>query len=453
MFACELAGVTPDIMCLSKGLTGGFLPFAATLCSDEVHAAFLAPDRMRTLFHGHSYAGNPLGCAAALASLEIFEFEPVFDRIRTIERIHRERLPLLGDSPRVGETRMIGTIAAIELKTDDPGYLSDMKPVLYDFFIKRGLLLRPLGNVIYIMPPYVIQPDQLHYIYDVVAEANRTCRPTVASKRHSPITYPVVPAMRITTWNVNSIRRRIDAVHRWVEAQRPDVLCLQETRCTEDKFPRNVFASLGYTPSLLGQPTYNGVAILSRWPQMDVDTHPVRISGAGARSLAATIQGIRVINVYVPYGEAVGTSRFELKLEWLGRLKDALDASCPMPVVACGDFNVAPDDRDVYDPRGRHEKLICSTPERTHFDALLSGGTYVDALRCVTDEGELYTWWSHRVGAVEANRRLRVDHHRVHRSLAEDIESVTIDVEERRRAGSSDHAHVTLGPWPICHRR
>lgn len=171
MFACELAGVIPDIMCLSKGLTGGFLPFSATLCSEEIYSSFLAPDRMHTLFHGHSYAGNPLGCAAALASLEIFESEPVFDRIRTIERIHHERLPLLGQNPLVGDTRMIGTVAALELETDDPGYLSDIRPVLYDFFVSHGVLLRPLGNVIYILPPYVIQADELHYVYDVVSEA------------------------------------------------------------------------------------------------------------------------------------------------------------------------------------------------------------------------------------------------------------------------------------------
>jgi adenosylmethionine-8-amino-7-oxononanoate aminotransferase len=171
MFASDLAGVRPDIMCISKGLTGGFLPFAATLCSEEVYAAFLAPDRMHTFFHGHSYAGNPLGCAAALANLEIFESEPVFDRIRTIEGIHRERLPLLGESALVGDTRMLGTVAALELKTEDPGYLSEVRPLLYDFFLSRDVLLRPLGNVIYILPPYVIQPDQLHYIYDVVAEA------------------------------------------------------------------------------------------------------------------------------------------------------------------------------------------------------------------------------------------------------------------------------------------
>jgi adenosylmethionine-8-amino-7-oxononanoate aminotransferase len=169
MFAS--AGVAPDILCLSKGLTGGFLPFAATLCTEEVHAAFVVRDRAQTFFHGHSYAGNPLGCAAAIANLEIFEFEPVFDRIRAIERIHRERLPLLAAQPLVGDVRTIGTVAAVELDTPDAGYLSGVRSGLYQRFIDRGVLLRPLGNVIYILPPYVISPEELHRVYDVITES------------------------------------------------------------------------------------------------------------------------------------------------------------------------------------------------------------------------------------------------------------------------------------------
>lgn len=171
MFACERADVAPDLMCLSKGLTGGFMPFAATLCTSRIHEAFAFADSARTFFHGHSYTGNPLGCAAAVANLEVFETEPVFDRIRSIERIHQERLPLLAGQGLVGDLRMIGTVAAIELETPDPGYLSDIRPKLYRYFIDRGVLLRPLGNVVYILPPYVIQPDQLHHVYDVVNDA------------------------------------------------------------------------------------------------------------------------------------------------------------------------------------------------------------------------------------------------------------------------------------------
>ena len=171
MFACERASVVPDMMCLSKGLTGGFLPMGATICTDFIHEAFYAPDRSRPFLHGHSYTANPLGCAAAIANLEIFETEPVFERIANIERIHRERLSAFKQHPAVADVRMIGTVAALELDTDDPGYFSELRSVLYDFFLERGILLRPLGNVIYVLPPYAITSDQLHQVYDVITES------------------------------------------------------------------------------------------------------------------------------------------------------------------------------------------------------------------------------------------------------------------------------------------
>ena len=171
MFACELAGVVPDIMCLSKGLTGGFLPLAATVCTDSIHEAFVSTDRGRTFFHGHSYTANPLGCAAAIANLQVFDAEPVFERIAGIQKVHEERAPIFKNHPAVGDVRMIGTIMAIELEASDPGYFSELRPALYDFYLSKGILLRPLGNVVYILPPYVITADQLHYIYDVIAES------------------------------------------------------------------------------------------------------------------------------------------------------------------------------------------------------------------------------------------------------------------------------------------
>ena len=171
MFACELAGVVPDVMCLSKGLTGGFFPLAATVCTSKVHESFYSADRSHTFFHGHSYTANPLGCAAAIASLKIFETEPVFERIGAIEKIHRERAPILAKHAGVADTRMIGTVMAVELKAGDPGYFSQLRPWLYDFYLSKGVLLRPLGNVVYILPPYVITPEQLHYVYDVIAES------------------------------------------------------------------------------------------------------------------------------------------------------------------------------------------------------------------------------------------------------------------------------------------
>ncbi len=171
MFACQLADITPDLMCLSKGLTGGFLPLGATLVKSRIHDSFAGADPARTFWHGHSYTGNPLACAAAVASLEIFRTEPVFERINSIAEIHAERLSRLANLASVGNTRQIGSVAAIELCADDAGYLSALRPKLYKFFLDRGVLLRPLGNVIYILPPYCIASADLNRIYDVIEEA------------------------------------------------------------------------------------------------------------------------------------------------------------------------------------------------------------------------------------------------------------------------------------------
>ena len=172
MFACEQEDVVPDFLCLGKGLTGGYLPMAATLTNDGIYKSFLGPyHAARTLHHGHTYSGNPLACAAANASLKIFETEPVFERIRRIETIHGERLSRLADHPAVAEVRRLGDIGVVELTSDAPGYLSSIRDRLYAFFIERGVLLRPLGHVIYVLPPYVIQSADLHRVYDVIAEA------------------------------------------------------------------------------------------------------------------------------------------------------------------------------------------------------------------------------------------------------------------------------------------
>jgi adenosylmethionine---8-amino-7-oxononanoate aminotransferase len=171
MFACERAGVVPDIMCIAKGITGGFLPLAATITTDRVHDAFRGTDRSRAFFHGHSYTANPIACAAANANLQIFDSEPVFERIAAIERAHMARLPAFAAHPCVADIRHIGTVAAIELKVPDGGYLSSLRPLLYEYFLNRGVLLRPLGNVVYILPPYVITRNQLNFVYDVVQDS------------------------------------------------------------------------------------------------------------------------------------------------------------------------------------------------------------------------------------------------------------------------------------------
>jgi len=171
MFACERAGVFPDFMCVAKGLTGGFLPLAATLTTERVHDAFTGADRSRAFFHGHSYTANPIACAAANANLHIFDTEPVFERIAAIEQVHAARLREFAAHPGVADVRHIGSVAAIELKVPDAGYLSSLRPRLYEFYLNRGVLLRPLGNVVYILPPYVITPGQLNFVYDIIRDS------------------------------------------------------------------------------------------------------------------------------------------------------------------------------------------------------------------------------------------------------------------------------------------
>jgi adenosylmethionine-8-amino-7-oxononanoate aminotransferase len=174
MFACDLANVVPDLMCISKGLTGGFMTMGVTLCTNRVESAFHSDNRLHTFYHGHSYTGNALACAAANASLQIFDDEPVFDRIAMISKIHAERLAQLRGMHQVGNVRQIGTMGALELVAEDAGYLSSLRPKLYDFFLERAVLLRPLGNVVYVLPPYVIEPGELHRVYDVIVEAIET---------------------------------------------------------------------------------------------------------------------------------------------------------------------------------------------------------------------------------------------------------------------------------------
>ncbi|TXR50487.1 adenosylmethionine--8-amino-7-oxononanoate transaminase [Phyllobacterium endophyticum] len=170
-FACEQADITPDILCTSKGLTGGSLPLAATLCSAEIFDAHLSTDRSRTFFHSSSYAANPIACAAALANLDVWKTEPVTDRIRSLEAMHRARLERFKADARFSNVRQTGTIVALDVNVPATGYLSEAGPKLRAFFKERHLLIRPLGNVIYLMTPYCVTADELDRIYDAIDEA------------------------------------------------------------------------------------------------------------------------------------------------------------------------------------------------------------------------------------------------------------------------------------------
>jgi len=171
LFACEAAGVTPDILCLAKGITGGSLPLAVTLCRPEIFEAHRSADRSKTFFHSSSYTANPIACAAACANLEIWRTEPVTERIARLAAGHAERLARLEADRRFANARQLGTIAAIDLVVDDAGYLAGVGPRLAAHFLDRGVLLRPLGNTIYIMPPYCVGADELDLVYDAIAAA------------------------------------------------------------------------------------------------------------------------------------------------------------------------------------------------------------------------------------------------------------------------------------------
>lgn len=169
LFACEHASVRPDLMCVSKGITGGFLPLGATFARDEIFESFKSDDRKRTLFHGHSYTANPIACAAALASLELLD-DACADRRRTIEASHRQAMGRFVGIPAVRDVRVLGTIMALDVDAADRGYLSGLGPALRTFALERGVLLRPLGNTIYLLPPYCTTEKGLTLAYDVIAE-------------------------------------------------------------------------------------------------------------------------------------------------------------------------------------------------------------------------------------------------------------------------------------------
>lgn len=167
-FACEQAGVCPDLMCLSKGLTAGFLPMGLTLASAAIYDAFYAPDRARTFYHSTSFTGNPIACAAALASLQIWDDEPVFERIQAIEQSHRKAAESLEKDPYVRDVRVRGSILALDIAAPETGYLSNLAPALQEFYLANGVLLRPIGNCVYSLPPYCVTSEELERIYDVI---------------------------------------------------------------------------------------------------------------------------------------------------------------------------------------------------------------------------------------------------------------------------------------------
>jgi exodeoxyribonuclease-3 len=247
----------------------------------------------------------------------------------------------------------------------------------------------------------------------------------------------------IATWNVNSLRVRGEQLHEWLRTHSPDVVGLQETKMQDPDFPQAEFTAAGYHSVFSGQKTYNGVALLSRHPMTDIVRDIPDFDDPPRRVLAATIGKFRVINLYVPNGQAPGSEKFAYKLRWLEALTRwlKLEAEKHHGLVVVGDFNVAPEDRDVHDPAAWVGNVHVSPEERAALGRVTELGL-VDAFRHFEQPEKSYSWWDYRQGAFRRNNGLRIDLILVHRQLLPRLAGCHIDVEPRRVERASDHTPV-----------
>jgi exodeoxyribonuclease-3 len=250
--------------------------------------------------------------------------------------------------------------------------------------------------------------------------------------------------MKIATWNVNSINIRLEQVLKWLETTQTDVLCLQETKCVDEKFPFEEFHNAGYQTAFFGQKSYNGVAILSRHEIKDViKGFPEDDADAPKRLIAATVENIRIVNTYIPNGTELWTDKFTFKLDWLQRLRRFFDETCDTnsDVLLCGDFNVAPDERDVWNVGFWEGKLHFTKPERAAMHHVKQWG-FVDVFRKINGDEKKFSWWNYREGAFFKDQGLRIDHIWTSASLAEKCVDCRIDRKPRGAARPSDHTPV-----------
>jgi len=249
--------------------------------------------------------------------------------------------------------------------------------------------------------------------------------------------------VKLATWNINSIRVRLPQVLDWLKHESPDVLCLQETKVIDAEFPTEELRQIGYTAVYTGQKTYNGVAILSRQPLDAVITNLPGIKDPQRRFIAATSGTLRVVNVYVPNGEAVGSDKYAYKLSWLKTLQKYMAAELKANswLVLVGDFNVAPEGRDVHDPRTWEGRVLFSDKERAAFARLIQEGM-IDAFRQFEQPEKSFSWWDYRQGAFRRNRGLRIDHILCSSELVPRCMACRIDKNPRALERPSDHAPV-----------
>ena len=249
--------------------------------------------------------------------------------------------------------------------------------------------------------------------------------------------------MKIATWNVNSLRVRLPQVLQWLEGEKPDILGLQETKLTDEGFPRDEIEQAGYRVLFSGQKTYNGVAVLSRQEVDDPITDLPGLDDPQRRVLGATIGDVRFLNLYVPNGQEVGSDKYAYKLDWLEKLRDHVEAQLQEHerFVVVGDCNIAPEDRDVYDPEAWAGAVLCSEPERQAFQKLLDTGLS-DAFRLFEQEEKIWSWWDYRRGAFRRNMGLRIDHILVSDTLKQACTGCRVDREPRTWERPSDHTPV-----------
>ena len=249
--------------------------------------------------------------------------------------------------------------------------------------------------------------------------------------------------MKIATWNVNSLKVRLPHVLDWLATSQADILCLQETKLTDENFPVEDIEAAGYRVIYSGQKTYNGVAIISRKEATDIITDVHGLDDPQRRILGATIDGIRVLDLYVVNGQEVGSEKYAHKLHWLEQVTRHIhhDLKKHDRYVVLGDFNIAPEDRDVHDPEAWHERILCSTPEREALNRILALGL-TDTFRQFEQEDNSFSWWDYRGGAFRRNMGLRIDLILTSKSLSETATACTIDKEPRMLERPSDHAPV-----------
>ncbi|GGX31931.1 exodeoxyribonuclease III [Undibacterium squillarum] len=250
--------------------------------------------------------------------------------------------------------------------------------------------------------------------------------------------------MKLTTWNVNSLKVRLPQVLQWLQTNPVDVLCIQETKLTDDKFPQAEIEAAGYHVVFTGQKTYNGVAILSRHPIEDVQKNNPLFEDEQQRIIAATIAGMRIICAYIPNGQAPGTDKFSYKLRWLEALEQWLQQEMAKhPNLALlGDYNIAPDDRDVHDPAAWEGMNLVSPEERTAFQRLIALGLS-DSFRQFEQPEKTFSWWDYRALGFRLNKGVRIDHVLLSAPLAQRCISCAVDKVPRKWEQPSDHAPVT----------